>query len=94
MFGDNGLYDGAIPDITGDEKSDLLDTFVINEMIDDAEDTENKPIHNVSFYEEDDFEDDYEENDEEFENDFDENNFDDYWSEIDELDDIEDEDFE
>ena len=44
MFGgdDGGMFDGIIPDITGDGKSDLLDAFLINEMINDTEDQENQ----------------------------------------------------
>ena len=35
MFDLNG-----IPDITGDGKSDMLDAFILNEMINDTEDQE------------------------------------------------------
>ncbi len=39
---EGGMFDGIIPDITGDGKADLLDAFLINEMINDTEDQENQ----------------------------------------------------
>ena len=39
---EGGMFDGIIPDITGDGKAGLLDAFLINEMINDTEDQENQ----------------------------------------------------
>ena len=35
-----GLFDGMFPDINGDGQADMLDSFLLNEMIDDTEDLE------------------------------------------------------
>lgn len=41
MFGDKGgMFDGVIPDITCDGKSDFLDAFLLEMMIQDTEDAE------------------------------------------------------
>ena len=41
MFGDKGgIFDGVIPDITCDGKSDFLDAFLLEMMIQDTEDAE------------------------------------------------------
>lgn len=37
-----GLFDGMIPDINGDGQADMLDAFLLNEMINDTEDSEKK----------------------------------------------------
>ncbi len=35
-----GLFDGMFPDINGDGQADMLDSFLLNEMINDTEDLE------------------------------------------------------
>lgn len=35
-----GLFDWIIPDITGDGQADMIDSFLLNEMINDTEDLE------------------------------------------------------
>ena len=43
MDDNTGIFDGVIPDITGDGKADLLDATMYNEFLFDAEDNEYKP---------------------------------------------------
>lgn len=37
---DGGIFDYCLPDVSGDGKSDELDLFLLNEMINDIEDVE------------------------------------------------------
>ncbi len=42
---DKGIFDGIIPDITGDGKADILDAIIIDELIfhdEDEEDGDNE----------------------------------------------------
>lgn len=48
MFDDEkGIFDGIIPDLTGDDKADLLDALILNEILrDDEEEQKEEKTNN------------------------------------------------